>query len=396
MKKGRLALGVALIAAIFAGTTGCAAGSAAPSSEQSSANAAAQASATYKDDGGLTRYKSPIDLSSNIVTRGPDGEVPVWYNALSLTKAEVDQVKGAKYRAAIVWHLTSPFMSALTTGAKQTFGELGIDVVSETSAEGDDAKLQNNIQTALALKPDIILTIALDPVADAAAFKPAVDAGVKMVFVSVKPANYKPGTDYVSLVTYDLAGLGQVTADALGSDLNGKGKVGVIYYDANFYVTNQREAVFNETLKTKYPNLDVVDRAPMSDPSKVEDVAGAMIARNPDIQAIFAPWDTAAEGVVASLRQLGREDVKVYTMDLGNTNALEMAKGGVIKEMTSTLAVEFGSTAAVAGTYGVLGKKAPPMVIVPAFPVTKDNLSDGWKATFGEALPADISAAAAK
>jgi ribose transport system substrate-binding protein len=228
------------------------------------------------------------------------------------------------------------------TGAKQTFGELGIDVVSETSAEGDDAKLQNNIQTAPALKPDIILTIALDPVADAAAFKPAVDAGVKMVFVSVKPANYKPGTDYVSLVTYDLAGLGQVTADSLGGDLNGKGKVGVIYYDANFYVTNQREAVFNETLKTKYPNLDVVDHAPMSDPSKVEVVAGAMNARNPDIQAIFAPWDTAAEGVVASLRQLGREDVKVYTMDLGNTNVLEMAKGGVIKEMTSTLAVEFG------------------------------------------------------
>jgi hypothetical protein len=36
------------------------------------------------------------------------------------------------------------------------------------------------------------------------------------------------------------------------------------------------------------------------------------------------------------------------------------------------------------------------MVIVPAFPVTKDNLSDRWQATFGEALPADISAAAAK
>jgi ribose transport system substrate-binding protein len=392
MKQSRLLLGAAIIAAVVMGATGCT-GESSPSPEQSSANAAAQADATYKDAGGLTRYKSPIPLSSNIATRGPDGEVPVWYNTLSLTKAEVAKVRAAKYRAAIVWHLTSPFMSALTTGAKKTFGELGIDVVSESSAEGDDAKLQNNIQTALALKPDIILTIALDPVADAAAFKPAVDAGVKMVFVSVKPTAYKPGSEYTSLVTYDLAGLGQVTADALGQGVNKQAKVGVIYYDANFYVTNQREAIFAQTLSKKYPNVQVVDRVPMSDPSKVEDVATAMIARHPDIKAIFAPWDTAAEGVVAALRQLGREDVKVYTIDLGNTNVLEMAKGGIVKEMTSTLAVEFGSTAAIAGTYGVLGKQAPPMVIVPAFPVTKDNLGAGWEATFGDALPADIKSA---
>lgn len=348
---------------------------------------------TYTDEGGLTRFTSPIELTDEIETRGPDGEVPVWYTDLTLTSDEVAEVEDQGLRAAIVWHFTSPFMAALSAGARQTFEELGVEVVSETSAEGDDAALQNNVQSALALEPDIMLSIALDPVADAAAFRPVIDAGVSLVFASVKPDGFSVGTDYVSLVTYDIAGLGQVTADAMGADLGDGAKVGVIYYDANFYVTNQREDVFLDTLQSDYPGIEVVAQSPMADPARVEDVANAMLTQHPEIEAIFAPWDTAAEGVVAALRQLGRDDVGVYTIDLGNTNALDMAAGGAIREMTSTLAVEFGSTAAIAGAFGALDKEAPPMVIVPAFAVRADNLPAGWLATFGEPLPDDIAAA---
>lgn len=348
---------------------------------------------TYADDGGLTRFTSPVELTDDIVTRGPDGEVPVWYTDLTLTSDEVAEVQGRGLRAAIVWHFTSPFMAALSAGAKQTFEELGVEVVSETSAEGDDAALQNNIQSALALDPDIMLSIALDPVADAAAFRPVVDAGVSLVFASVKPGGFRAGTDYVSLVTYDIAGLGQVTADAMGGDLGDDARVGVIYYDANFYVTNQREEVFLDTLQSDYPGIEIVAQSPMADPARVEEVANAMLTQHPEIEAIFAPWDTAAEGVVAALRQLGRDDVGVYTIDLGNTNALDMASGGVIREMTSTLAVEFGSTAAIAGAFGALDKEAPSMAVVPSFAVRAENLPEAWLATFGKPLPDDIAAA---
>jgi ribose transport system substrate-binding protein len=346
-----------------------------------------------KDAGGLTRYVSPVALAESIETRGPDGETPVWYSALKLSPEEVAKVKAGKFRAAIVWHTSSPFMNALAQGVKETYAELGVEIVATTDANMDQPTLANNVQSVLALDPDVIVTIALDPVADVATFKPAVDKGVKLVFASVKPQGFKAGREYVSLVTYDLKGLGDVTADALGKDLGGKGKIGQIFFDANFFVVNERERAFEATLKARYPGIEVVERAPMADPAKVEDIASAMIARNPDIKAIFAPWDTAAEGVVAALRNAGRQDIGVYTIDLGNTNALDMAKGGLIKEMTSTLAVEFGHTMAIAGAYGLLGKKAPPMAVVPAFPVTQDNLAEGWESTFGVTLPADIAAA---
>lgn len=364
-----------------------------PSATAAGAGGTPVANVVTPDAGGLSRYVSPVSLPASTDTRGPDGEKPVWYTQLNLTSTEVQRVKAGNYRAAIVWQEASPFMNALGRGVEQTYKALGIKIVSTTAANFDQTTLANNVRSVLALKPDVIITIAIDPVADVATFKPAVDKGVKLVFASVKPQNYKAGKEYVSLVTYDLSGLGNATADAVGNGLGGQGKIGQIYYDANFYVTNQREKAFEQTLKSKYPGIEVVDRAPMADPAKVEDVAAAMIARHPDIKAIFAPWDTAAEGVVAALRNAGRTDVGVYTIDLGNTNALEMAKGGMIKEMTSTLAVEFGNSLAVAGAYGLLGKKAPPMVIVPAFPVTKDNLAKGWESTFGVSLPTDIAAA---
>ncbi|GAA1791635.1 substrate-binding domain-containing protein [Planosporangium flavigriseum] len=345
------------------------------------------------DAGGLKRYKSPVPLADTIETRGPDGETPVWYRDVKLTPEEVEKVKKGNYRAAIVWHTSSPFMNALATGVKETFEQLGVQVIATTDANMDQPRLANDVQSVLALKPDLIVTIALDPVADFATFKPAVDQGVKLVFASVKPKDFKAGKDYISLVTYDLKGLGDVTAKALGDDLGGKAKIGQIFYDANFFVVNERERAFEQTLKAKYPGIEVVERAPMADPAKVEDIASAMIARHPDIKAIFAPWDTAAEGVVAALRNAGRQDIGVYTIDLGNTNALDMARGGLIKEMTSTLAVEFGHTLAISGAYGLLGKQAPPMAVVPAFPVTKKNLKQGWESTFGVTLPADIAAA---
>lgn len=350
-------------------------------------------SVVQADSGGLDRYIPPAPLAETIETRGPDGEIPVWYTDLTLSPEEVEKVKKGNYRAAIVWHTSSPFMAALGKGVKETYEALGVQVVATTDATMDQPKLANDVQSVLALKPDVIVTIALDPVADFATFKPAVDQGVKLVFASVKPKDFKAGREYVSLVTYDLKGLGDVTANAIGEDLGGKGKIGQIYFDANFFVVNEREKAFEATLKSKYPGIEVVERAPMADPAKVEEIAAAMIARHPDIKAIFAPWDTAAEGVVAALRNGGREDIGVYTIDLGNTNALDMAKGGLVKEMTSTLAVEFGNTLAIAGAYGLVGKQAPPMVVVPAFPVTKNNLKQGWESTFGVTLPSDIAAA---
>lgn len=327
-----LRYGALLCASVALGIAGCTTNP--PTPETSDEGPDTIDGVSHIDDAGLLRFTSPVELGST-TTLGPDGESPVWYTELELTPEEVADVRGRDLRAAIVWHTSSPFMDAVTSGVRQTFESLDIEVVAETNANFDSATLVNDVQTVLALQPDIIVSIAIDPIADAVTFQAAVDQGVQLAFGSVKPAGYTAGEQYTSVVTYDLAGLGIATADALSSDLGGSGKVGEIYYDANFYVTNQREAAFEERLRAEHPGIEVVDRVPMADPARAEEVAAAMIARHPDIEAIFAPWDTAAEGVAAAIRNAGRSDIGIYTIDLGNTNALDMASSGLIKVMTS-------------------------------------------------------------
>ena len=46
---------------------------------------------------------------------------------------------------------------------------------------------------------------------------------------------------------------GENAANIMNYALEGKGKVGVVFHDADFYVTNTRDKTFRETLKAKYP-----------------------------------------------------------------------------------------------------------------------------------------------
>ena len=50
-------------------------------------------------------------------TVGPNGEAAIPSSALTLTDAEVAKLREGKYSAALVWHTSSDFISAVTAGA---------------------------------------------------------------------------------------------------------------------------------------------------------------------------------------------------------------------------------------------------------------------------------------
>jgi ribose transport system substrate-binding protein len=52
--------------------------------------------------------------------------------------------------------------NGLTDGAQAVFEELGIAVVATSDAQFDPAKQATDVETALALQPDIILTLPVD------------------------------------------------------------------------------------------------------------------------------------------------------------------------------------------------------------------------------------------
>jgi len=323
-------------------------------------------------------------------TKGPQGEEPTWYSEVKLTPEEIQKVKEGNYKAAYLMHTSSDFTNALMAGAKDVFNELGIELVVTTDAAMDPTKQKTDVETALALKPDIILTLVIDPVAGAEAFRPAVEAGVKLVFMSNLPDGYVHGKDYVGIVTDDLFGMGKAAAEMLADALGGKGKIAWLFHDASYYVTNQRDNAFKTVIQQNYPDIEIVAEQGIANPADAETIASALITQHPEINGFYVPWDTPAEGVVAACRAAKRPDIKIVTLDLGANNCLDMAQGGNVVGVAADLAYMLGYTKAMMGAYGVLGKPAPPFVIVPAIKVTKENLVEGWRESLHQDPPPEI------
>ena len=322
---------------------------------------------------------------------GPNGEIPGALSELSLTDAETTTVKDGKFTAAFVWHTSSEFVSAVENGAQAEFDKLGIGVVSSTQANFDSATQANNLQTVLALNPDIIVTTAVDPVSAAATFRPAVDAGVKLVIMTTPPAGYAAGDQFVSIVTENLTEAGKANAELLGDVLGGTGKIAYMYHAADFWFTNQRDEAFKAWTSFLYPDIEIVTEEGFTDEAKTQEIAAALIARNPEITGIYVPWATAAQGVLSALRDAGRSDIKVVTNDLDATLAADMVGDGPVVGMVGNGAIGIGIGLAIAGAYGVLDKKAPELVASTPIAVTKANLDEGWMKDYGTKAPASIT-----
>lgn len=323
--------------------------------------------------------------------KGPNGETPTPADKLALSPQDVTKIKAGTYTAAFVWHENSAFVRAVEKGTRQEFDELGIKVVASTSADFDAAKQANNVQSVLALNPDVIVTIAVDPTSAAAAFKKAVDRGTKIVVMTTPPAGYTAGKQITGIVTADLTAFGKMNAEMLGKAMGGKGKVAYIYHDADFWFTNQRDKAFKDWLAFLYPDIEIVAEEGFSDPSRTEDIANAALTRHPDLTGVYVAWATAADGVLAALRQQGKNDVKVVTNDLEAALAADMVKDGNVVGIAANGSVRIGKTLGVVAGYGLVGKQAPAMTVGAPMAATKDNITEAWRDDYGEDPPADVT-----
>jgi ribose transport system substrate-binding protein len=338
----------------------------------------------------------PIKSSKTLgATHGPKGEKATPTSALKLSAAEVAKVKQGHYTAALVWHQTSDFEAAVTAGARDEFKQLGIRIVATTIANFDAGKQKSDIETVMAKKPTVMLTLPVDPVATASAYKSAAKAGTKIVLLSNVPNGFVQRRDYVSVVTDDLFQMGKHAADALAAAVGNKGEIAYFFHDANYYVTNQRDQAFLKTIQGNYKQIKVVAKQGIADPNKATDQANAVLLKNPDLGGIYVTFSQPpAEGVLSALRNNGNTTAKVATMDLQEPLALDMARGGHVTALITDKAYELGEAMAKAAAYGLLDKNAPPFLVAPATTVTRSNLAQGYEASLHQAPPKSVVDAA--
>lgn len=334
-------------------------------------------------------------LQNKVLSKGPNGETATPANQIKLSDQEISQIKAKNATAAILMHYGgNDWAIAQIAGLREQFGKMGIRVIAITDANFKPETQVANIETVLAQKPNIIVSLPADPSATADAFRRATAQGVKLVFMDNVPRGFKPGTDYVSIVSADNYGNGVISAHLMADQLGGKGKIGIVRHAADFFVTRQRYDAFKKTIQDNYPNIQIVAEQGIGGPDfsgEADRVASAMLTKNADLNGIWAVWDVPAEGVMSAIRTAGRDNVIVTTIDLGKTVATELAQGGIIKGVGAQRPFDQGVTEAMLAGYALIGKKAPPYVALNALPVTQQNVKQAWTQVYHQDPPAEVA-----
>ena len=180
-------------------------------------------------------------------------------------------------------------------------------------------------------------------------------------------------------------------AEALNKEMGGQAKIGWVYHDANFFITNIRDDGFKAAIDN-YPGMEIVYEAPWGGmESDAEDVANAMMLKHPEINAIYLSWQEALMPTISVLNSIGKKDVKIVLHDMNANVAMEMIKTDNILMVGQPASWDYGVAIALMGCYTLLGKELPAeCVVVPGLGITADNLEEGWERCFNAPLPTNV------
>lgn len=313
---------------------------------------------------------------------GPDGSVPGGLDDVMLTDEEIQQVKDGNFRVAICYHqLDNQVNQSKLQATLDVFKELNIEVVCTTDAQSDANKEVNDLETALALKPDLLLSMPYDVEVTKAAYQQYMDAGIPVVFMENASKDFVAGKDYVCVTNSDSYGNGKYAAMLLADAIGYSGTVAMVYYDADFFTTNERDRGFRDQM-ANYPNIEIVAETGFTSIDVVGTVADGLFAQYPDVDGVYASWDIPAEDVITSARSIGRTDLKVTGVDLGDNSAYMIANQDMYVGTACPKAVETGKIEAYVCAAKLIGKEVPTYLCSSSQPVCYDNVLEAYEICF--------------
>lgn len=261
-----------------------------------------------------------------------------------------------------------------TNGAKQQADALGIEYVWY-DAQADNAKQATDMETAIGSgvvgivvdhgQTDTMCPLILDALA----------AGIKVVIYDIAIQECAPDAVQTQQSDASLAdlSLGQMLLD-IGADQN------VGYVNVLGIAPLDRRHVVWEEYKTannwdqvffvgEFTNAVATDNAQLVD---------AALKANPDVRAIFAPYDELTKGTVSAINDNGlAAEIWAYGIDISNADIEVMtAEGSPWKATATTDPNAIGAAVMRTMILELAGQQGPRLVDFPGVLVTQQFLLD--------------------
>ena len=270
-------------------------------------------------------------------------------------------------RIAVIRNLGSDDNTTqFVSGAIQEGKKLGFKI-STFLSNGDDAKFQDFVNQAISQKYDgIILSQGRDPYATALV-KKAVDAGIKVSVFDTAVNGQIPG---VTVTQQDDASLTELSFGQLVKDFNGKANI-VKLWVAGFPPMERRQKTYEAILKENpgIHQLESIGAVSSDVQGDTANKVGAILAKYPkgQIDAIWGAWDAFSQGAYKALKENGRTEIKLYSIDVSNQDLQLMREKGSPWQMTAAVDTQLiGAVNLRIVALKIAGEKTPATYEFPA------------------------------
>ncbi|MGM3192997.1 sugar ABC transporter substrate-binding protein [Dickeya dadantii subsp. dieffenbachiae] len=208
---------------------------------------------------------------------------------------------------------TTQFVSGVLEEGKK----LGFKV-STFLSNGDDAKFQDFVNQAISQKYDgIILSQGRAPYSTEL-IQRIVDSGIKVAVFDTAVDRSIPG---VTVTQQDDASLTNESLGQLVKDFNGKANI-IKLWVAGFPPMERRQAAYQQILKDNpgIKELESIGAVSSDVQGDTANKVGAILAKYPKgkIDAIWGAWDAFSQGAYKALKENGRTEIKLYSIDISN------------------------------------------------------------------------------
>ncbi|WP_241692984.1 substrate-binding domain-containing protein [Haloarcula limicola] len=311
---------------------------------------------------------------------------------VALSGDDIERLRRGDYTVAIVFHyLKTDYVRLQREGLEERFEELGITVEGVYGADFDATKQTEVLNTLAERDIDALVSIPIDEIATADAYRNVAESGTDIVFIDNVPQGFEHPTDYAGTVSSDNRGLG-IFAGRFLRDTVVRGEVGIIKLDAPFYVTSAREGGAREILEAA-EDIELVAEAGFTDPDDVYELTEEMLVSNPDIEGLFVSWgDPPGMQAAAAVSDLGMDHVSITTTDLSVETTKSIASDGPIIATGGQFPYQQGQIEANMIGNSLLANSTPPFIASGVLPIHRGNLLDLYPKYFQTDPPEEITA----
>ncbi|AJY77180.1 sugar ABC transporter substrate-binding protein [Paenibacillus beijingensis] len=311
--------------------------------------------------------------SGNETNTGAAATAAEQTDALKITLGNEKSLEGKKI-ALVMQFNQGTFSAQYIAGVEEQVKNFG-GTVQVFVSDNDLAKMASNLDSAINGGFDAILTDHGTPEALQAGVKKAVDKGIPVV--SFDADLNIPG---VTVLQQDDQKMAELTLNQLKADIGGKGNIVKIWV-AGFAPMERRQIAYKSFLEA---NPDIKEIAAFGDANNAalnaQTQMEAILKQNPEkgsISAVWASWDEFAKGATRAIQQAGRNEIKVYGIDMSDEDLqLIQDKTG---PWVASAAVDPKDIGRVQVRYlyqKLHGDKTEDKVVLNAVNVSRDQLPD--------------------